>query len=121
MLCEIGGGEESDDDTDLPTASPDNRNYTEDPDTHHQPLSPSALPAASESGVPGRNVPSVLMAENSECRVLDGHSHLNSEGTAVCWTLPACGPHVLCPLGFPDGSVVKNPPANAGDKGSIRG
>ena len=80
-----------------------------------------ALPAASEPGVPRRSVPSVLMAENSECRVLDGHSRLNSKGTAVCWTLPACRPHVLCPLGFPDGSVVKNPPANAGDKGSVRG
>ena len=25
------------------------------------------------------------------------------------------------PAGFPDGSVVKNPPANAGDMGSIPG
>ena len=48
MLCKIGGGgeEESDDGTDLLTASPANRNYTEDPDGHHQPLSPRALPAA---------------------------------------------------------------------------
>ena len=69
---------------DLPTASPDNRSYTEDPDTHRQPLSPRALPTASESGVPRWIIRSVLMAENSACRVLDGHSRLNSKGTAVC-------------------------------------
>ena len=28
---------------------------------------------------------------------------------------------LLCPLGFPGGSVVKNPPANEGDMGSIPG
>ena len=29
--------------------------------------------------------------------------------------------HLDLPLGFPDGSMIKNPPANAGDMGSIPG
>ena len=27
--------------------------------------------------------------------------------------------HLDLPLGFPDGSMIKNPPANAGDMGSV--
>ena len=61
-----------------------------------------------------QDVRPVLVAENSEWRVLNGHSHrvLDTPSTEATRAVS---------LGFPDGSVVKNPPANAGDKGSICG
>ena len=34
---------------------------------------------------------------------------------------PTCESRYIIKWGFPDGSVVKNPPANAGDVGSITG
>lgn len=61
MLCKIRK-RESDADTNLPTASPDNRIYTGDPDTHRQPLSWRMLPVASEVGVSRWNVQSVPAA-----------------------------------------------------------
>ena len=51
----------------------------------------------------------MLVAENSECRVLNGHSRLSSKSTAVCWTLPTRRPHVLCHLGFPMGQWSRIP------------
>ena len=35
--------------------------------------------------------------------------------------MPTWGPKTLSWLDFPGGTVVKNPPANAGDMGSIPG
>lgn len=61
MLCKMRK-KESDDDMNLPTASPDNHIYTEDPDTHRQPLSWRMLPVASELGVSRWNVQSVPAA-----------------------------------------------------------
>ena len=37
----------------------------------------------------------------------------------MTWLLPFIDYHVLSNMGFPGGSVVKNPPAVAGDTGSI--
>lgn len=51
MLCKIRKKKESDGDKNLPLASPDNRKYIKDSDSHCHPLSRTAFPAASMAGV----------------------------------------------------------------------
>ena len=63
---------------------------------------------------PGSSVPGILQARALEWVAISFSAGL-SQGCGNPYRFKECK-HLL---GFPDGSVVKNPPANAGDLGSI--